>query len=162
MLHISSIMTNLYAVCCVLQASLEFYRISLRNIIRNHMIRFTDWLQRRFIRSFGKFCSFRNSVCLWLILESKEINYTMVLRKRRCPRLHIGVGGVKREEGTFSYQLVLFLHYKGLLVSKIPLKAKVTDYSTVTFEFDRCALLPTRYRKRSTSELISIYFIKFH
>ena len=95
---------------------------------------------RQWIRSFGIFCSFRNDICILYDFERQEANSTKILRKLWCPRLQIGVEGVKGEEGTLTYPPAFFLP----LVFENSSQSFI-EYSTVTFGFDPCALLPTGY-----------------
>ena len=60
----------------------------------------------------------------------------------------MGFEGVKLEEGTFTYLPAFFLPYVFENSNK-----SFIEYSTVTFGFDPCALLPTGYRQRAGSIL---------
>ena len=80
--------------------------------------------------------------------ECPETNRTKILQKLRCARLQIGVECVKGDQGICSnpWAFLLSLVFENSSQSFI-------EYSTVTFGFDPCALLPTGYRKRSRTIL---------
>ena len=79
--------------------------------------------------------------------ESQEKNRTKILWKLCCTSLQTGLEGIKGVEGIFTYPPAFFLHsvFENSIQSFI-------KYSTVTFGFDPCALLPTGYRKRTKKE----------
>ena len=81
----------------------------------------------------------------FFILNPKETNRTKILRKLWCPKLQTGVEGVKGDKGIFTYPPAFFLP----LVFENSCCQSFIEYSTVTFWFDPCSLLPTGYRKRA-------------
>ena len=108
---------------------------------------------RQFMRSFRKCCSFWNDICIFFFyFEPQETNRTKILRKLWCTLLQIGVESVKGEERTSTYPPAFFLP----LVFENSSQSFI-EYSTVTFGFDPCALLPTGYRKRAGSILFSAF-----
>ena len=117
------------------------------NVIGNHMICFTVW--HKTVHTFFRKILLISEWHLHIFdFESQETNRTKILRKLWCARLQFGVEGVKGEEGTFKYPQAFFLP----LVFKNSSQSFI-EYSTVTFGFDPCALLPTRYRKRAKTML---------
>ena len=99
------------------------------------------------IRSFGTFCSFRNDICIFLILNPKkqtEKDSTKALMCKasdwtwRCSRGEGNIYILKKYPPAFFLPLVFENSSQRFI-----------EYSTVTFGFDPCALVSTRYRKRA-------------
>ena len=159
----SSMITNLQAECtklhnckcCSLQGSFnlmapnfELCCFSLPQFYRKLHDTFKSLTQDSSYIFSGKFCSFRNDICIFLILNPQKTNRTKILRKLWCARLQNGVEGVIEDKGTFTYPPTFSLPLVFENFSHI-----FIEYSTVTFEFDPFALLPTGYRKRTKTIL---------
>ena len=99
------------------------------------------------IRSFEPFCSFRNDICIFLILNPKKQTEQRFYESSGVQgfRLDLKVFKGRREHlHTKKYPSAFFLPlvFKNFSQSFI-------EYSTVTFEFDPCALVSIGYRKRA-------------
>ena len=121
-----------------------------RNFIGNHMIRFTDW--HKTVHTFFRQVLLISEWHLHIFdFESKETNRSKILQKLWCARLQIGVEGVKADKEPFIYPNAFFLP----LVFENSSQSFI-EYSTVTFGFDPCALLPTGHRKRAKTILFGV------
>ena len=140
-----------------------------RNFIGNHMIRFTVWHKQSICfpassAHFGKpFAYFR----FWIPRNKPNKDSTEILVRKasgwscRCRR---GIGNIYMSTGFLS----AFSVWKS--------QPQLYWIFNCDFWFDPCALLPTRYRKRTKTilfwymqwhqeviaELIALYFINFH
>ena len=124
----------------------ELFCLSLSQFLKLLKIKWYVLLfdTRQFIRSFDKFCSFRNDICIFCIFNPK---------KQTEQRFYGSFGAqgftleLKVSEGIREHLHIHLLSFC-LLVFENSCQSLI-EYSTVTFAFDPCPLLPTGYCKRA-------------
>ena len=104
--------------------------------------------KRQYMHSFGKFCSFRNDICIFLILNPKKQTGQRIYESFDAQGFRLELKVLKGGGNIYIYTPAFFLP----LVFENSSQSFI-GYSTVTSGFDPCALLSTGYRKHAKTIL---------